>query len=163
MTIRFLPLLLSCVAPCLVSAQDPRSLDGVETAQMLYHERIVIRIPRVRPVPPAAMSSAGARTLSAPPSAATPVWIEKRAADCVPVTALTGASIDRSGDVDLVVADGRRLRAKLDDDCPTLDFYSGFYLKRTADGRICARRDSLRSRSGARCAITGFRTLTAKR
>lgn len=143
-------------------------MDGTHYAQMLYHERIVIRIPRVRPVAPAPPPMRGnmrgnSRALSAAPVAATPVWIEKRAADCVPVAALSGASIDRSGDVDLVVADGRRLRAKLDDDCPTLDFYSGFYLKRTTDGQICARRDSLRSRSGARCAITGFRTLTAKR
>lgn len=158
MIARSLPLLLACATPLLISAQDARSLDGTQWAQLTIRERIVIRIPRVRPV-----TDASVRSLSALPAAATPVWIEKRAADCVPVAALTGASVDRSGAVDLMVEDGRRLRAKLEDECPTLDFYSGFYLKRTSDGQICAKRDALRSRSGAHCAIKGFRTLTARR
>ena len=157
-----LPLaLLLPATPLLVSAQEPASLDGVELAQLVIRERVVIRIPRVSPAP-----VASARALAATPAAATPVWVEKRAPDCVPVAALTGASIDRSGEVDLIVGAGKelkRLRAKLDEDCPTLDFYSGFYLRQTSDGRICARRDLIRSRSGARCAITGFRTLVARK
>lgn len=164
MIARSSPLLLACAAPLLVSAQEPRPLEGRQWAQMTIRERIVIRIPRVRPAPaPAAQARALAPAAAAAAAPATPVWIEKRAADCIPVTAVTGASVDRSGAVDLIVEDGRRLRAKLDDDCPTLDFYSGFYFKRTTDGRICAKRDVLRSRSGAHCAITGFRTLTARR
>ena len=59
------------------------------------------------------------------------------------MAALTGASVGREGEVDLVVGGTRRLRAKLDDDCPTLDFYRGFYLKPTADGQLCARRDGI--------------------
>ena len=77
--------------------------------------------------------------------------------------ALTGAAIDREGEVDLVIGGTRRMRAKLDDDCPTLDFYRGFYLKPTPDGQLCAGRDALRSRSGAYCAITRFRMLVPKK
>lgn len=153
--------LLAALAPLLVSAQAPEapaSLDGTQYAQMVIRERIVVRIPRVGPAPVASM-----RADADAPVAATPVWVEKKAPDCVPVAKLTGASVDRSGDVDLIVEGSKRLRAKLEDDCPTLDFYSGFYLRQASDGRICARRDSIRSRSGARCAITGFRTLVARK
>ncbi|MGJ3627625.1 hypothetical protein AB5I41_12785 [Sphingomonas sp. MMS24-JH45] len=153
-----LPLL--ALTPLLVSAQAPDgagSLDGTRYAQVIIRERIVVRIPRVGPAPVAA------RGYAEPPPAATPVWIEKKAPDCVPVAKLTGASVDRDGEVDLIVQGTKRLRAKLDDDCPTLDFYSGFYLRQASDGRICARRDLILLAVGARCAITGFRTLALRK
>jgi len=58
---------------------------------------------------------------------------------------------------------GDRVRATFDRDCPGLDFYSGFYLKPSADGQICADRDMIRTRSGDSCEISGFRRLVAKR
>lgn len=146
--------LLVLAAPLLVSARAPQ-LDGTQWAQLTIHERLIIRIPRVAP-------RANASSF-APRSTAPIKWEEKKAPRCVPMTALTGAAIDREGEVDLVVEGTRRLRAKLDDDCPTLDFYTGFYLKPTADGQLCAKRDSIRSRSGARCSINKFRTLVAVR
>ena len=162
------PLLpLAVVAPLLVSAHEPgassaESIDGLELAQLVIRERIVVRIPRVSAAP-----VASARAGTPPAADATPVWVEKRAPNCVAVSSLTGASVSRQGEVDLIVNDAKtgrkRLRAKLDDDCPALDFYSGFYLRQASDGRVCARRDSIRSRSGKRCAITGFRTLVADR
>jgi hypothetical protein len=150
MIARLLPaLLLAAVAPAAVSADSPRGLDGTQWAQLTIHERLIIRIPR--------MSRAEAK-------AAKPVtWRERKGPRCLTTTDLTGASIDREGEVDLVVGGMSRMRARLDDNCPTLDFYSGFYFKPTGDGKICADRDYIRSRSGARCAITGFRRLEAKR
>ena len=65
--------------------------------------------------------------------------------------------------IDLMLEGGDRLRAKLDNDCPPLDFYSGFYLKPTPDGMVCADRDAIRSRSGAACAIESFKQLVPKR
>ncbi|TCP30737.1 hypothetical protein [Sphingomonas sp. BK235] len=147
-----LPLLLA--APLAVSARAPAAdWDGTEYAQLTIHERLIIRIPRVAPAP------RGARAVSPPPVE----WDEKRGPECLRVTALTGAAIDRSGDVDLVIEGARRIRAKLDDDCPTLDFYAGFYLRPTSDGQICAGRDAIRSRSGALCPISKFRTLVPKK
>lgn len=139
-----LPLLL--VAPLAMGAAEPRG----RVTQVTVRERIVIRIPRL---PPAS------RRRSAPPI----VWEEKRAPKCVPADRLASAVISGRGDVDLIVTDGRRLRAKLDDDCPTLNFYGGFYLKPSRDGKICARRDALRTRSGRRCEISRFRTLIERR
>ena len=155
MTHRTLPLLsLVIAAPFAVSAQDVPALDGTEWAQLTIRERVVIRIPRIAP------RADSATSFRAP---APIVWSERKAPKCIPVAVLSGASFTGGGDVDLVVRGGQRMRAKLDDDCPTLSFYSGFYLKPTADGMICAKRDSIRSRSGARCEINRFRALVARK
>ncbi|WP_019515706.1 hypothetical protein [Sphingomonas sp. Mn802worker] len=145
------PALLFGAAPMLVSAQlPPPPWAGSELAQLTIHERLIIRIPRVLP-----------SRLRATPIA--PVWHEKKGPRCVEMKSLTGAAISDDGDVDLIVDGVSRIRAKLDDDCPGMNFYSGFYLKPTADGKICAGRDLLRSRSGSRCGIDRFRRLvTAK-
>ncbi|PZQ61729.1 MAG: hypothetical protein DI544_03615 [Sphingomonas taxi] len=146
-------LLLASAAPFALSASAPPQLDGVETAQLTIHERLIIRIPRV----------SGSPTRGGPPPPPQVRWDEKKGPQCVMMGALTGAAIDREGEVDLVIGGTRRMRAKLDDDCPTLDFYRGFYLKPTPDGQLCAGRDALRSRSGAYCAITRFRMLVPKK
>lgn len=142
------PALLVVVAPLLVSAQAAPAWAGSELAQLTIHERLIIRIPRVSPM----------RARATP---ITPVWREKKGPHCVEMKSLTGAAISEDGDVDLIVEGVRRIRAKLDDECPAMNFYSGFYLKPTGDGKICARRDLLRSRSGSRCGIDRFRTLVA--
>ena len=147
MQIRARPILtLLLAAPLAISASEPE----VRYAQLAVRERIVIRIPRLAPTP---------RRYSVAPTE----WEEKKAAKCVPADVLASAVISRDGDVDLITTDGRRLRAKLDDDCPSLNFYSGFYVKRAKDGMICARRDALRTRSGGRCEISRFRTLREKK
>ncbi|MEH3036480.1 MAG: hypothetical protein PGN23_08345 [Sphingomonas adhaesiva] len=149
------PLLLALAAPLAVSGGAPERAPpppAVRWTQMTIHERLIIRIPRMP------------RGAVAPARGFTPViWQERKAPRCVTMTDITGAMLDREGEVDLVVEGVKRVRAKLNADCPTLDFYSGLYLKPTGDGKMCARRDSIRTRSGARCAITAFRTLVPKR
>lgn len=138
---------LAC-APTLADAQ----LAVGQYAQMTIHQRIIIRLPR----------------LSAPEELAPDMpppekWEERKAAQCVPLNMIAGAAFSREKSVDLVIADGGRLRALLDDDCPTIGFYSGIYLKPTADGMVCARRDNLRSRSGDACRIKAFKRLRLRR
>lgn len=142
-TCPMLPLLMA--APLAIAASAPEE----RYAQVTVRERIVIRIPRLPPV-------AARRTDPAID------WNEKKAPKCVPANRLASATISPDGDVDLVATDGRRLRAKLDEDCPTLNFYGGFYFKRSSDGMVCARRDPLRTRSGRRCGISRFRTLVPR-
>ncbi len=99
-----------------------------------------------------------------PPAPLPPIaWVEKRTDDCVAVESLSGAAIIRSDSVDLVLSGGRRIRAKLGNECPALDFYAGFYVKPNKDGKVCAKRDAFRSRSGGECRIRSFRTLTPER
>jgi hypothetical protein len=129
--------------------RDP-GVDGVDVAQATFRERIIIRIPNVL-------------MRRARPDPTQPVrWAEKKGPKCIAVDQLAGAAV--GGDtVDLMLRGGNRVRARLDGDCPALDFYAGFYLKPSADGLVCAGRDSIRSRSGDSCTISGFKTLVAKR
>lgn len=146
-----LPFLLLLTLTPAASAQVAQ-WDGAELAQLSIHQRIVIRIPRILGRRPEQKSEPAAVR-----------WVEKKGPRCVPMSALEGAIITGGDSVDLIVADGTRLRAGFDDDCPALDFYSGLYVKGTTDGMICADRDSIRSRSGSVCRIDGFKRLVAKR
>lgn len=89
-------------------------------------------------------------------------WEERGGPRCVVAGAIRGAFSAGTDHVDLVTVRGRRVRAKLEDDCPALDFYEGFYLN-PEDHRICAGRDSIRSRIGGSCRIESFRMLVPKR
>lgn len=132
----------------------PQPREGQVIERMTIRQRVIIRVPAM-PV---------ARTSLAPTPALPPiVWVERAAPQCVPVSALSAATIMRANSVDLVLNGGKRLRARLGDECPALDFYSGLYLKRTADGMVCAERDAFRSRSGGECRIEGFRRLVPQR
>ena len=143
-----LALILLALAPAAL-ASEPPSLDGVALAQLTIHSRIVIRIPRLDAPPPMPMPE--------------PMrLVEKKGPKCVPMDTLGAAVVTTANSIDLLTTEGERIRARLGDDCPALDFYSGLYLKRTADGMLCAKRDALRSRSGSACEITGFKRLRAK-
>lgn len=111
-------------------------------AQITIRERVIIRVPT--------RQSAPAKPIK---------WKEKKAPRCVMLNALAGAAITGEDSVDLILRGGTRLRARLDRDCPALDFYSGFYIKPTRDGRICADRDTIHARSGGQCEINSFKTL----
>jgi len=88
-------------------------------------------------------------------------WIEHKGPKCIPAADIRGASLSGKDHVDFILADRQRIRAELDDDCPTLDFYGGFYLK-PGDDRVCVRRDSINNRIGLECEIKKFRRLEPK-
>lgn len=132
------------------SAEESR-VDQVEVAQLIFHQRIIIRIPRLPFTRPPVDASEAVR------------WVEKKGPKCVALGEIAGATINAPNSVDLIVEDDKRIRAKLDDNCPSLDYYSGLYLKATPDGMICADRDALRTRSGGSCGIDEFKRLVAKK
>jgi len=124
----------------------------MQFSQLSIHQRIVIRVPRIPDQPaPTAAGDGEAR------------WRERKAPKCIAVTSIAGASLTRSESIDLIIVDGRRLRAHFNNRCPAMDFYAGFYLKPTADGALCARRDSIRSRSGRDCRVESLRELVRRR
>ena len=90
-------------------------------------------------------------------------FVEKKANDCVKVEEVAGFAVNRFDSVDLMLKDGKLLRAKLGNDCPALGFYTGFYIKANKDKKLCAKRDSLRSRSGRLCAVQQFASLVPTR
>jgi hypothetical protein len=154
------PLLLFPLAlvpePGWQASEPPAPPPGMR-ARLRIERRVIIRVPR--------MSAAPGLTSAATAAPLPPIrWTERASTDqCLPVATLAGASITRPDSVDMVLTGGRRMRARLADDCPALGFYSGFYIRPPADGRICARRDVIRSRSGGECRIEGFRALIPSR
>lgn len=88
-------------------------------------------------------------------------WIESKGPKCVAASDIRGALLTGMDHVDFLMTDQRRMRVTFDDDCPALDFYSGFYLT-TVDHRVCVKRDSVRSRVGGSCRIERFRKLKPK-
>lgn len=88
-------------------------------------------------------------------------WVEHKGASCIPVSGIRRALPAGPEQLDFIMADHSRVRAHLGDDCPALDFYSGFYLQ-PEDDRLCAGRDPIHSRMGGSCAIDHFNRLEPK-
>jgi hypothetical protein len=89
-------------------------------------------------------------------------WKEHKGPKCIPAAAIQRALLSGEQQVDFILASGRqRVRAELDEDCPALDFYGGFYLQ-PEDARVCAGRDAIYSRMGGSCTIERFRQLVPK-
>lgn len=125
----------------------PRPVQG---GGVMVRQQIIIRVPAgIRRVTPAGQSLIH--------------WREGRGPRCVAAGRIVGASRMGQESVDLIFRDNSRIRARLERRCPALDFYRGFYVNATEDGRICAERDSIRSRSGGACEIDQFRVLRASR
>ena len=85
-------------------------------------------------------------------------WKEEKGPKCIATDQLAGAMWSGPTTIDLVLRDRRRIRAMMDDECPALDFYRGFYLQ-PDDQRICAKRESIQNRVGGSCRIERFRRL----
>lgn len=133
----------------LIPGGAPAQRGTVRSAQFVMQEQVIVRLPRLP-----------GRVQAAAPV----VWVEgKKGPKCIALATLAGALITQPRSVDLVQLGGARVRAQIDKRCPSLDYYSGFYLKPTADGMICAGRDPVRTRGGRACEIARFRTLVAKR
>jgi hypothetical protein len=143
--------LLAAATSISAAGGDPvsqRTDATVAIAQVMIRQRVIVRVPAM-------------------PEGPTPTrplrWKEKKGPKCVPLSALAGAAITERNSFDLFLRGGTRLRARLDDDCPALDYYSGFYVRPTADGQMCERRDSIHTRAGGQCTIERIRTLVPDR
>lgn len=86
-------------------------------------------------------------------------FVERRMGRCIPIGNIEGVQPDRGNALILYLRDRRLVRAQLDRECRARDFYSGFYLSRSSDGRLCVDRDVLQSRSGANCRLSEMRQL----
>jgi hypothetical protein len=125
---------------------DQQPPERTQFAQVTVRQHIILRMPRIQRIAPAA----------------SPVeWQESRGPRCVRMSTIAGAALLGRDSVDLVLRDNSRVRAELENSCPPLDYYYGFYVNGTEDGQICADRDVVRSRMGGQCEIERFRTLRA--
>jgi hypothetical protein len=132
-----LPLLLG------LFAGQPAAV-GQSVTRLVVQDEVILRIPvQPRPLMPQIE------------------WIERKGPKCVPVAAIQRASLQGSGEVDFIFGNHARVRAQLDENCPALDFYGGFYLQ-PEDDRLCAGRDAVHSRIGGSCMIERFKQLVPK-
>jgi len=120
--------------------------EQVTVAQWQITRSFVIRIP-------------GWRRSPAAPALGTQ-FKEHKGPRCIDAAAIGGAAVSAPDSVDFILKGGQRVRAKLEEQCPALDYYSGFYVVPPPDGKICADRDSIHTRSGADCGVDKFRALT---
>lgn len=128
--------------------------------QVVIERQLIIRIP----ARPSSLTSFSARDLAGRRARAVPVvWKETKAPKCVAMRSLIGIQAVQSDSIDLITGENQRLRARLKRGCRAADFYSGFYMKASKDGRLCADRDALHARSGAECAVEKFRLMVPVR
>lgn len=142
--------LIAAATAALTASSAPEPLvvlDQDRSIRATFTQRVIIRVPKMAPPP------RGTRPLSEQK------WEERRAPRCIATARIAAAAVRDRRNIDLLTNNGERMRARLDKRCPTLDFYSGFYIRQTPDGQICADRDSIRTRSGATCEIDAFRRL----
>ena len=134
--------LVGLLSTLLGASEPPRApREGVRI--MTVEERLTVRVP-VAPRPRFKIR-----------------WEEEKGPKCVPVGALAGAFLSGPDSIDFLLRNRQMIRARLDDDCEGLDFWDGFYVQ-PEDRRICARRDTIRSRVGGSCRIDKFRMLVPK-
>lgn len=138
---------LLLAATALADPRAPEEAEALQYAQLIIRERVVIRVPaQAAKSTPAKMK-----------------WKEKKAPRCLPMSGVGGAAVIEEDSVDLILKGGQRIRARFESSCEALDYYSGFYILPTKDGRICADRDSIHTRAGGECQITRFRLLVPDR
>lgn len=117
----------------------------VAVSRVVVSQEIILRVPVVRPRPLRRIVR----------------WEEKKGPRCIAHGEIIAAALADERSVDFLLRDRSRIRAEMDDDCPTLDFYGSFYIS-PRDQRICARREEIRSRIGGACRINRFRRMVPR-
>ena len=139
-----------------MSMSDPVG-DMVQN-QVSIERRVIIRVsPRPAPMPVRSSMMSELPTNGVPPR-----MVERPMGKCVDIGDISGVQPDRGGRLVLFMRDQRIIAAELEKACSARDFYSGFYIDKNDDGRLCVSRDRLQSRSGAKCQLSRMRRLVAE-
>jgi hypothetical protein len=134
-----------------------RGFSGEAANQVRIEQRMTIRInPRPAPVTPDMFAGIPTRSIG-------PRFTERKMGKCLRVSRIAGVQTSGRQRLILFMRDQRIVSAELERACSARDFYSGFYLSRSDDGKMCVDRDTLLSRSGANCKITRLRQLIETR
>lgn len=127
--------------------------DALARAQVRIEQRMTIRIaPRPAPSRPDLL-------FYLPDDEVAPRFMERKMGKCLPISNIAGVQSGGGSRLILFMRDRRIVSASLERACRARDFYSGFYLSQSEDGRLCVDRDTLLSRNGANCKLTRLRQL----
>jgi len=129
------------------------SFRAPDAEQVRIEQRIIIRIAPQRSLPRRNLM------MDLPHRAVAPKLAERKMGDCIGVSNIAGVQVDGDDRLLLFLRDRRMVSARLERSCRARDFYSGFYLRNSNDGRLCVDRDALQSRSGANCKLSRIRQL----
>lgn len=125
--------------------------------QVRIEQRVVVRI---APQPPAARQN----LLADLPQREVRTRFEERGKEkCVALGGIAGVQTGSGNRLVLFLRDRRMVSVNLEKACRARDFYSGFYVEKNKDGRLCVDRDKLQSRTGARCEVESMRELVEVR
>jgi hypothetical protein len=150
-----------------VAAPEPLVAVGAQTPdqassfwQVVIEQQLIIRVPAQRSQLNnfAAGPSPSRRATELPI-----VWKEKKAPKCVAMRNILGMQAVQRDSIDIITRQKQRLRAQLNRGCRALDFYAGFYMQGSKDGRLCEDRDQIHARTGAKCEIDKFRLMVPVR
>jgi hypothetical protein len=127
--------------------------DALSRAQVRIEQRMTIRIaPRPAPARPDLL-------FYLPDDEIAPRFMERKMGKCLSISGIAGVQSGGGSRLILFLRDRRIVSASLERACRARDFYSGFYLSQSEDGRLCVERDTLLSRNGANCKLTRLRQL----
>lgn len=140
-------------APAAETRESVDPTDELAAAQVRIERRVTVRI---APIGPAMRDS-----LIADVRPVLPRMSERKMGKCVPVAAIAAVQPDAGSRLLLFMRDRRLISASLEKACSARDFYSGFYIERSADGMLCVDRDRLQSRTGSQCQVSRMRQLVA--
>lgn len=135
-------------------ALDPRP---EIVAQVRIEQRIIIRVPR--------QSFSRSSLLPPPPpprrvpKPEMPKFERRKVGKCLAMRDVTGVRVINDDMLVLFMRDQRMIEAELERSCSAREFYQGFYMERSGDGRLCVERDLLQARSGSKCEVNKLRQL----
>jgi hypothetical protein len=125
--------------------------------QVRIEQRVVVRIA------PASTAVRQNMLAELPQRAVSPRFEEAGKEKCVALEGIAGVQTGSGNRLVLFLRDRRMISVNLEKTCRARDFYSGFYVERRKDGRLCVDRDELQSRTGARCEVESMRRLVEVR
>jgi len=144
----------------LVALSTPLSEQSSSFWQLVIEQQLIIRVPAQR----SQLNSFSAGPEQSRRANELPiVWKEKKAPKCVAMRNIMGMQAVQRDSIDLITRQRQRLRAQLNRGCRALDFYAGFYMQGSKDGKLCEDRDQIHARTGAKCEIDKFRLMVPVR
>lgn len=129
----------------------------MEAHQVRIERRVIIRIS------PSNTATREQMMASLPRRELRTTYQEVDHGNCVPIEAIAGVQPTRDNRLLLFMRDRQVLAATLRRGCTAREYYSGFYVENSEDGKLCVARDRLQSRAGASCEVAGFNRLVAVR
>ncbi|WP_284125797.1 hypothetical protein [Parerythrobacter aestuarii] len=85
--------------------------------------------------------------------------VERKMGDCIAAKDVVGVQTGGTTKLILFMRDRGMISAQLEKACSARDFYSGFYVEPSKDGKLCIKRDELLSRNGTKCELSRFSRL----